>query len=185
MPIQNCSANLKKRQIVALVKVANEVPTDWDEAKDCEYVRQIQPGGIDTRTKKNCRTELIAYIYSNLEDFHGVLTFAFCFLTGQPYEPESIFRQFPTKTKVEMVRKLIHQRSQNADYLKRFERDFKNLLDVETVSFAVLERYLVEPQNVWMRELVDVSDNIVSTIREFSESLECEHRDCPKWFESR
>jgi len=158
-----------------------DVPADWDATRDWDYLISDGPM-INTAIRENCRAELISYIVNNLEDYHGVLTFAFSYLTGQPYEPHNcVFRHFPLKTKVQLLRELFHTRSRDKGYLERLDDDLKKFIDLETVCVPVLQRYLLAPETVWLRELGHVSDCIVSSFFNFSESMSCEHDDCLRY----
>ena len=157
-----------------------DVPAGWDQFKDREYLNTAGPG-IDPETSEDCRAELVEYICARFEDYHGVLTFAFAFLTGQPYEPDSIFGHFPVKTKVQLLQKLFHDRSRDKGYLDRLDDNLKKFLDVETVCIPILEKYLFAPETVWLRELVQVSDCVTAVYWDFAESMACEHEDCPNY----
>src|SRR5206468_6855347 len=43
----------------------------------------------------------------------------------------------------------------------------------------VLQRYLLNPDSVRLREVVDAFDGILGAHVAFTESMECEHKDCP------
>jgi hypothetical protein len=153
--------------------VTVDVPKDWDAARDWQYLL-VEGPPIDVTTSANCPEKMIDYIQEALDDFYAVLTFAFSFINGQEYAPdECLFRHLALRTRIELLRKLFHQRSQSQDYRERFDDNLKKLLDVETVCMPVLERWLIQPETVWLRELVMVSNNIVVTVADFSESMTC------------
>jgi hypothetical protein len=151
------------------------VPSDWDGQKDKNYSKEAL--GVESRE------ELSKCIVSALEDYHGSLTFAYRFLTGQRCELSACaFHHLPLSSKVEMLKKLLQQRSQDEDYRERFDCDLRRFLDVERICMPVLERYVLSSETVWRRELVDVINAIRATMFDFSESMACEHDYCPQYF---
>jgi hypothetical protein len=156
------------------------VPPGWNEIEDRRYLESDWPP-VEAETTENCRAELVEGICTQLENYHGALTFALSYLTGQPYEPDGVFRHFPVKTKVQLLQKLFHERSRDEGYLDRLDDNLKKFLDFEIVCIPILERYLLKPETVWLRELVDVSNSIDAVVFDFSESLACEHPGCPNY----
>lgn len=109
------------------------VPAKWNKKWDRDYAEELL--GIYTRD------ELFQKLCSELEDYHGVLTFAFCYLKGQDfdrYAEDEIFPHLPVAIKVEMLKKLFRQRGQDAGYLERFDSDLRRFLDVEQICMPVL-----------------------------------------------
>ena len=84
------------------------IPDDWNEQEDLEYFQQNMciEGTDDT----------LNVVLNDLENFRGVLTFAYCFLTGQPYEPydSCVFQNLPVRSKVGLLRKLLRNRNLDA-----------------------------------------------------------------------
>jgi hypothetical protein len=150
-----------------------KVPDEWNTTMDINYVEE-EFGSMS-------REGLVDQLLFNLEDFRDVLTFAYCFLTGQPYESDGIFRHHPLGRKVELLRRLFQQRNQEAGYLERFEQDLQAFLDVETVCMPILTRHLLAPESVWLRELLGVRDCVCCAASDFAESLTCEHDECPRF----
>src|SRR5439155_15745206 len=106
------------------------VPSDWDEQKDKDYLKEAL--GVESRE------ELSKCIVSALEDYHGSLTFAYLFLAGQHFElSDSAFHHLPLSSKVEMLKKLLQRRNQNKDYRERFDCDLRRFLDVERICTPV------------------------------------------------
>ena len=150
------------------------VPLNWTEKQDRAYALEIL--GVESED------ELVNRIRTWIDNFYGVLTFAFCFLTKTPYEPEeSLFGRLPLTAKLAILKTLIHQRSQDSGSLERFDCDLRRFVDIETICMPVLERYLLDPESVWLRELVDVHDAIITALTGLSESLACELEDCPRY----
>jgi hypothetical protein len=147
------------------------VPPGWDQRQDSAYAREIMD--VDSSA------ELIEQICYWLPSFHGVLTFAFCFLSDTPYRPGGgLFDRLPIKSKVLILKGLFHRRSHDPAYLTRFDCDLRRFLDVETIGTPVLERYHLAPETVWLRELVDVHDAVLGALANFAESMSCEHKKC-------
>lgn len=154
------------------------VPPDWTPAKDLEYA--LTEIAADPE-------HLVNYIGNSLEDFHGLLTFAYCYLSGQEFDLHAqdfnfrnhIFRELPIRTRVEMLRQMFAKRTNAKDYRERFDSDLRRFLDVERICFPILERYLKSPKSVWLRQLTDVCNAINACAYDFSESMSCEHEDCP------
>jgi hypothetical protein len=133
------------------------VPDDWNEEKDRE-----------------CFVSADDILY-HLENFHGVLTFAHRFFTGQPYEPydDCVFQHLPVRAKVELLWTLLRNHNPDAESLKRLDCDLRRFVDVDQILMPVLQRWLLAPESVWQRELWDVYLGLSGAAVDFSESIYC------------
>lgn len=132
---------------------------------------------------------------------HGILTLAFNHLRKQPHTAQQketasrpdgkqapydsdqhrVFNSLSIKMKLDMLKELFRQRSNDIDYLERFESDLQRFAEIEATCMPVLERFCLRPERVWLRELGGVLDALVQAVHDFDESLKAEHPDCPKF----
>jgi hypothetical protein len=146
------------------------VPSGWTEEQDHAYVSCVM--GVETKD------ELINRICTGLADSEGILELGYHRLAYMLDEPrKELFERLPVTSKVALLKALIHERSQDRRLLERFDGDLRRYLDVEAICMPILQRYLLDPESVWLRELVDAHDAIVATFANFLESLQCEFRE--------
>ena len=149
------------------------VPTNWTEAQDRDELRSQEVKSAD---------ELVNQIGTWMNNLHGILTLAFCYITDTPFDPEDgIFIRLPLKGKVEVLRALFYQESQETEYLEGFDSDLRRFVEFETICVPILERYCLNTKSIWLRQLSDVLDALILAVHDFDESLCCEHPDCPKF----
>ena len=149
------------------------IPDDWNEQEDLEYFQQNMciEGTDDT----------LNVVLNDLENFRGVLTFAYCFLTRQPYEPydSCVFQNLPVRSKVGLLRKLLRKRNLDAKCVATFDCKLRRFVDLDQICMPVLQRWLLDPKSVRLRELTRVSLDITRAVFDFSESMYCELDGCP------
>lgn len=149
------------------------LPEGWNEEKDRDF--------MESNLRITSREGLVDHTLAKLEDYHFVLTHAYKFLTGQPFEPyDCIFQHLPVVTKVAILQKLFRQRSQDSDYLKLFDGNLRRFLDVDQICMPLLEKHILAPEEGWFWHLVSVSEIVTTTVMDFEESLVDEHDNCPR-----
>lgn len=70
---------------------------------------------------------------------------------------------------------IIAQSGRKRAYIERFEEHLAAVLHYEEQRALVLERHWTNPDHVWLIELADLADTIVTASMEFDEGMECEH----------
>lgn len=152
------------------------VPANWNDERDREYV--ASESGLGLLTKN----ELKELVLRALADLHHMLWFAFGYLTRcESGQDMSIFYRLPLPSKVRILHCLFHKRTSDDQYLYLFEHELGRFLDVERLCMPVLERLLLQPATVWLRELTDVYLNISAAAHNFEGVLETEHADHPSY----
>lgn len=87
------------------------VPKNWNEEKDKDHSLDL----LGVETKAEIYTELC----NALERYHGVLDYAYCYLTKREFEPdgnELVFHHLPVGIKIQILKELFRRNDRNEAY---------------------------------------------------------------------
>jgi len=136
------------------------VPADWTEEQDIEAcVAMIELPGGDLGHKDYYPLVLeaidneVRFLDSDFDEAIGVI----------PLEriPHSSWRALSGKAKVEVYRSLA-RRHGDPDDRCRLERALDRCIDVLKIKDALLRKYIAKPSSVWLIELAQLMDQLVS-----------------------
>jgi hypothetical protein len=150
----------------------------WDEANDVEYYRAVR-GNEELELEP--RHHMAKRISGNFLEFVQSLDRAINLFWDRPEAANAdALSVLSVDIKLNLIRPLVFEASKrlrisdSRRYVARFEHNLNLYAEVTHSAQIVLQKFVKDPESVWLRELVDLDDWLMAAKFLLDESIKCE-----------